>query len=78
MTATRRLIQETKVGKLEVEMYDDQLYPGFTLLWNGKQVGVFEYNSTADAAQIAIWRDSQEDPTVMYHIDPPDAVEVTK
>ena len=54
----------TPIGMLTVERYRDTNFPGFNLLLNGHQCGVFEYNQTANAIQIHVWEvaDSEQDP----------------
>jgi hypothetical protein len=53
----------TAGGVLEVIIYEDPDYPGFTLNLNGSQVGVFEWDSSEQSVRLHGWAESSgEDP----------------
>jgi hypothetical protein len=67
----RKLTVKTPAGELSVEKYTDPDYPGFTLYLDGEQVGVFEYDSSAEAIRVHVWdTPGAEDPCVQLSVNP--------
>ncbi len=63
------MIWRTPRGKLTVQPYADPNYPGFTMFLDGKQVGIFEYDSAVDKVHIGVWEQpGSEDYTAMIDI----------
>jgi hypothetical protein len=51
----------TPIGKLTVMQHYDPDYPGFLLLLNGQQAGVFEYNRATESIQLHVWEQADGD-----------------
>lgn len=67
---TKKLEVSTPNGILAVETYDDPSYPGFTLLLNGKQCGVFEYDSVDKVVKLHAWSNAgdEDDPDITVDV----------
>ena len=63
------LEQQTPGGRLQIEPHDDPQFPGFTLYLDGQQVGVFEYNSVADAVRVHVWTGDSESPDATFTLE---------
>ena len=64
---------ETKIGELSCEVHTDPAYPGLTIMWNGRQIAVFEqspsvWGEKTSNMRALLWDTDNENPSTVAPI----------